>query len=136
MTNPTSPFLFGQAHPAVPPALVVELPPGIRTKELLFDELAQRLGFPDYFGANWDALWECIRDLSWLPPGPVILRHEDLPLADDVGSLRMYLSILGDTVQKKWSGSQERDLVVVFPPETRDQVSWLLRSAARETEDE
>jgi RNAse (barnase) inhibitor barstar len=108
------------------------LPLGIRTKGALFDELAQRLRFPDYFGANWDALWECIRDLSWLPAGPVVLKHSDLPLANDVPNLKTYLSILRDTVEKKWSGSRGRDLVVVFPPETREQVEWLVRSAARD----
>lgn len=112
------------------------MPPGIRTKAALLDELYHRLHFPDYFGDNWDALEECIRDLSWLPPGTVILRHSDLPLTEDVANLKTYLSILRDTVQKadwdylwgnKWSGSRERDLVVVFPPEIREPVAWLLR---------
>jgi hypothetical protein len=112
--------------------VVAELPSGIRTKKTLFDELAQRLQFPDYFGANWDALWECIRDLSWLPAGVIVLTHSDLPLADDPGSLKTYLSILRDTVEKRWSGSRERDLVVVFPPSTQEQVAWLLRPAERD----
>jgi len=33
----------------------------------LFDYLAEALGFPDYFGRNWDAVDECLRDLSWVP---------------------------------------------------------------------
>lgn len=101
-------------------------------KELLFAELARRLRFPDYFGANWDALWECIRDLSWLPEGPVVLKHRDLPLADDAASLKTYLSILRDTVEKRWSEPRRRDLVVTFPPETRERVEWLLRLAAHD----
>jgi hypothetical protein len=134
MAPSTSPFRFDDQGLPPSPALVANVPAGIGTKEGLLDELAQRLHFPECFGANWDALWECIRDLSWLPAGPVVLRHADLPLAEDVAGLKTYLSILTDTVQKKWSGSRERDLVVVFPPETREQVAWLLRLAARDEE--
>lgn len=130
MTRATSLFRFEDAQLEVSPALVVEMPAGIKTKEALLDELYQRLRFPDYFGDNWDALWECIRDLSWLPAGPVILKHHDLPLAGDVASQKTYLSILRDTVEKRWpvEGQRLRDLVVVFPPEFREQVAWLLQS--------
>ena len=26
------------------------------------EKLAAALGFPDYYGKNWDAFWDCIRD--------------------------------------------------------------------------
>lgn len=45
-----------------------------RTKSTLLTEFANKLKFPSYFGHNWDALDECLRDLSWLPcSGYVIL---------------------------------------------------------------
>ena len=28
----------------------------------LHDLLGSRLGFPDYYGRNWNAFWDCIRD--------------------------------------------------------------------------
>lgn len=40
----------------------------------LLDELARVFRFPDYFGGNWDAADECLRDLSWLPARGYILR--------------------------------------------------------------
>ena len=34
---------------------------------------AEALSFPDYFGHNLDALYDCLTDLSWLPPGEHVL---------------------------------------------------------------
>ena len=131
MSSTTPPFRFETSDLPESPSLVAVLPAGITTKEELLRELAKELRFPDYFGENWDALWECIRDLSWLPSGPVILEHSDVPLANDVESLKTYLSILNDTVQKKWPppGRDLRDLIVSFPSEARGQVTWLLQAA-------
>lgn len=39
----------------------------------LLDALAVGFSFPDYFGRNWDALEECLRDLSWLPAEGYVL---------------------------------------------------------------
>ena len=136
MTPPRSPFRFDHSALEVPAALVAEIPAGIKTKEALLDELYRRLRFPNYFGGNWDALWECIRDLSWLPAGPVVLIHRDLPLAGDAASQKTYLSILRDTVEKRWAVlGERRDLVVVFPPGSQEQVAWLLRLVEQDEAD-
>jgi RNAse (barnase) inhibitor barstar len=114
--------------------VVAEIPAGLATKEALFEELYQRLQFPDYFGGNWDALWECIRDLSWLPDGPIVLKHRDVPLTGDVAAQKTYVSILRDTVDKRWTvpGQRLRELVVVFPIESQEHIAWLLRSVERD----
>jgi RNAse (barnase) inhibitor barstar len=39
----------------------------IRTKEAFLDAVARALRFPDWFGGNWDALEDCLTDLSWQP---------------------------------------------------------------------
>lgn len=48
---------------------------------LTHDELLTTLGrvfdFPDYYGHNYDALDECLRDLSWLPAPGYVLRVRD-----------------------------------------------------------
>lgn len=33
----------------------------------IFDQFAVSMRFPDYFGRNWDALDECLRDMGWAP---------------------------------------------------------------------
>ena len=46
----------------------------VHTKQRLLSVLARGLGFPSYFGANWDALMDCLTDMSWAPAeGYVIL---------------------------------------------------------------
>ena len=38
---------------------------GVSDKGALLDRLAAALQFPDWFGRNWDALEDCLADLSW-----------------------------------------------------------------------
>jgi hypothetical protein len=131
MPSSMSSFRFEDPAPATSPAVVAEVRGGVATKEALLDELYKALLFPEYFGDNWDAFEECIRDLSWLPAGSVVVKHADLPLPDDVANLKTYLSVMSDAV-RKWSDSRERELLVVFPSESRERIDWLLRSAARD----
>lgn len=39
---------------------------GVSSKELLLGRIARALAFPEWFGGNWDALEDCLTDLSWL----------------------------------------------------------------------
>jgi hypothetical protein len=53
------------------------VPPGTRmialngdsadTREAFFTEIAQALYFPDHFGRNWDAVYDCLTDPSVIP---------------------------------------------------------------------
>jgi hypothetical protein len=49
----------------------------IRDKETFLEEFARELKFPDYFGKNWDAFEECMKDLAWLHAGGVVLIYRD-----------------------------------------------------------
>lgn len=47
---------------------------GCTGKAGVLARFAQALDFPDWFGGNWDALSDCLADLSWRPaPGYVLL---------------------------------------------------------------
>jgi RNAse (barnase) inhibitor barstar len=40
---------------------------GCLDKETFLTRVAEALEFPDWFGRNWDAFFDCLTDLSWLP---------------------------------------------------------------------
>ncbi len=78
-----------------PTAIMVRLPPGIRSKQKLFAIFAHALRFPRYFGWNWDAFEECLSDRSWLQPKkPVVIVHQDLPFGPGGQNRGIYLDIL------------------------------------------
>lgn len=98
-------FVFDE-KPERPAEIVAEIPAGLSSKQELLATIASALRFPSYFGHNWDALDECLTDLSWLPAGDVIVIHRDLPLAMDSEACSIYLSILWDAAQRwKQQGS-------------------------------
>lgn len=39
----------------------------IYTEKQLHEILASSFNFPEYYGNNWDAFWDCICDLTELP---------------------------------------------------------------------
>ncbi|MGA4847664.1 barstar family protein [Streptomyces sp. G5(2025)] len=41
---------------------------GVRDKAAFMERCARGLGLPNWFGRNWDALADCLGDLSWAPP--------------------------------------------------------------------
>src|SRR3712207_8419702 len=43
------------------------------TRTAFFQEIARVPHFPDYFGPNWDAVYDCLTDLSWLPAAGYVL---------------------------------------------------------------
>jgi RNAse (barnase) inhibitor barstar len=110
-------FLFVDELPAHWPgdARIVQIPAGISIKMELLATLAGGLEFPGYFGWNWDALDECLRDLSWIEsPRQIVLVHNDIPLQADSEDRAIYLAILRDAVQS-WGPGQPHELIVVFP---------------------
>jgi hypothetical protein len=62
---------------------------GVTEKAALLHRIAGKLGFPDWFGQNWDALEDCLTDLSWCEAEGHVLAFEGFQFlpADDVGVL-------------------------------------------------
>jgi len=62
---------------------------GVSGKEALIERIAGALAFPEWFGGNWDALEDCLSDLSWWSESGCLLLFEGterLP-ADERGIL-------------------------------------------------
>lgn len=113
-----SPFLFVDDPAAFDAegALVVRIPAAARGKEKLLGALARKLRFPGYFGRNWDALEECLRDLSWIGgSGRVVIVHEGLPFSPSSPAMATYRDILADAVAAHRPGGSPPILDVVFP---------------------
>src|SRR3954464_6439295 len=53
----------------------------------LFAAIAGTLGFPSWFGANWDALEDSLSDLSWRPREGYVLIFRSYPDGDALGVL-------------------------------------------------
>jgi hypothetical protein len=120
------PFLFS-ADPAAyraEGAFVVRIPAKARGKEKLLSVLAAKLRFPSYFGHNWDALEECLRDLSWLADQPrVVIVHEAFPFSSAGEALAIYQGILADAVAVHRQRGTPPLLEVVFPGPAVDNVT-------------
>lgn len=65
-------------------------------KEEMLEAIGKAMDFPEWFGANWDALLDCLADLGWRPAEGyvVILEHCDgihgLAEADFVHALQVF----------------------------------------------
>jgi hypothetical protein len=71
-----------------------------KTKEQLLQTIARGLGFPDYFGENWDALIDCLSDLSWLSQSTATIDHIVVPPLPE-RDLRLYLESLVDAMARR-----------------------------------
>jgi hypothetical protein len=121
-----------EAQGSTPSCLVVTLPSGLGTKAELLEALRLALSLPDYFGRNWDALDEVLRDLEWIRERNVILVHSDLPLQrGDEKHLETYLSVLSGAIRAWRERPGAHTLRVSFPSATRAEVATALLRSAR-----
>ena len=119
------PFSFGPLGFDTSEVFYARLGPEIYKTEHLLQALYQLLWLPGYFGFNWDALDDCLTDLSWIQEKRVVLEHAGLPNIPEA-DLKIYLEILRDSVLD-WKDEDDHCFEVVFNAEDRDRVIELLR---------
>lgn len=77
----------------------------MRTKSQLLSEFASRLAFPEYFGANWDALADCLGDLDWLRGFAYVImieEAEELLAEEPPDQLRLFSELI-ERVGARWA---------------------------------
>lgn len=76
----------------------------VQGKEELLTALAKALAFPPWFGHNWDALEDCLSDMSWREAEGyvLILRHADRLHGQSETDFLTALRILAD-VSTTWA---------------------------------
>ncbi|MDQ0472882.1 barstar family protein [Labrys wisconsinensis] len=145
MTSIDDGFLYYEREYAGEPGeRVLSIPAGIGSKDALLAALDGAAHFP-YFGWNWDALDECLRDLQWIPENRIVVRHADLPLKNEPDECAIYLDILKSAIQD-WARDErgpalrkqfpdliyvEHTLVAVFPVAVRLDIETMMAPARR-----
>jgi hypothetical protein len=76
-------------------------------RQPVFDAFARALAFPDWFGRNWDALEDCLTDLSWRDAAGYVLLLEGVAKEE-----RVLVDVLRSAAQF-WAG-QGRPFFAVF----------------------
>lgn len=120
-------FKFSKSLPSYDSAKVfyVRVDPEISTAEELVRSFYYLLWLPGYFGFNWEALYDCLRDLSWIKLEKVVIVHEGLPnlSREDLG---VYLEVLHDSVAD-WAHDESHELEVFFKEADQVVVEGIMR---------
>ncbi|WP_081086727.1 barstar family protein [Burkholderia stagnalis] len=101
-------------------AFVARISVKICTEQQLFESFFRLLAFPEYFGFNWNALFDCLRDFHWIYERGIVIVHDELPELSDV-EMRIYFEILHDAVVD-WKPGEAHSLKVVFNNRDRARV--------------
>jgi hypothetical protein len=90
-------------------------------KEALLANIAAALAFPPWFGGNWDALEDCLTDLSWrAAPGYVLIFDGDIV---EPGALVDVLRAAAGY----WAGRERPFFAVFIDPQRRLALPDLFR---------
>jgi hypothetical protein len=97
----------------------------IDAQDALFERLAEALDFPAWFGGNWDALEDCLGDLSWRAGGGHVLVFDGYPGGAELGAL---LDVLRSSAQY-WAQRGRPFFAVFIDPQRQLALADLSRRA-------
>ena len=91
----------------------------ITSEESLMDSYADQMKCyyfgPSYYGKNWDALYDCLGDFSWIPQDHIVIIHTSMANLNSK-SKKMYIKIVYDTIklQTDWIAKGNKCKIVDF----------------------
>jgi hypothetical protein len=112
--------------PSTDNALVGIIEAGISDSARLLRSIASTLDFPAYFGCNWNALYDCLRDFHWTEKKHIFLFHRDVPPLSPQ-ELHTYLGILRDAAAD-WKPDESHLLHVGFEERDKELVLSVLNA--------
>ncbi len=84
-------------------------------KAAMLEAIAKALAFPAWFGGNWDALEDCLSDLSWRKGTGQVILLSRAEAGDDLGILCDILR----SVAEDWRGRGRPFFAVFIDPDRK-----------------
>jgi RNAse (barnase) inhibitor barstar len=80
---------------------------GVRDKRTLLERCEEEFALPSYFGHNWDALQDSLKDLSWVPAtrGYLVVHDHWRELAEADAEAHGTLMEVFEAAVAYWSGT-------------------------------
>ena len=120
VANPQE-FLPAQAY-------VARITANVNSAQKLLDVLYSSLNLPGYFGFNWNALYDCLRDLDWTKQKLIVIVHESLPELT-LSDLQAYLEVLEKSATS-WRPGESHELQVVFNETDRARIDAIISASS------
>ena len=112
----------------VPQAAVLNwyrLPVTQWNRDELLDGLARSLNFPDHFGRNWDAAWDCLTELTWQADEHkvIVLPCAAQPLYD-AHAMITFINLMEEACEH-WKDQGQQLLVLIAWDDSCPAPEWL-----------
>ena len=93
----------------------------------VFGVLAKSLDFPEWFGRNWDALEDCLSDLSWRKAGGTVLVLRNCEALDQ-DRLGILIDVLASSAEF-WAGRGKPFFAAFIDPARKLSLPELFRGS-------
>ena len=110
-------------------AFIVHLDSKVKNEDELFKNLSDKLFFPDYFGYNWDAVYDLLRDFDWIKQEEIVLIYDAIPQLEEK-TLRIFFQVLATAISDWETGPRDNfhKLRVIFPTDSENSIKNLLKN--------